>query len=114
MFVLQVLATVIFVYGLLSLIQDILNEITYKKVFHKMKIVVFAKDLEESIEQYVIELWNMKKVNPFKQITVIDLNEKDSIEKIKTRLENSEINVQILSKKEGKELIDNIDRICYY
>jgi len=108
MFVLQVLATVIFVYGLLSLVQDILNEITYKKVFHKMKIVVFAKNLEENIEQFIIELWNMKKVNPFKQIVVIDLEENDDIEAVRTRFYNSEVNVEILGKEDGKKFLKEI------
>ena len=108
MFVLQVLGVVVFIYGLLSLIQDILNEFTYKKVFHKMKIVVFAKDLESNIEQFIIEFWNMKKVNPFKQIVVVDLNENDDIDNIRTRLYNNEVNIEILSKKEGKEYVDNM------
>ena len=47
MFILQVICTVIFIYGILSLIQDILNEITYKKVSHNMKIVIFVKELEK-------------------------------------------------------------------
>ena len=86
MFLLQVIFWVIFVYGFLSLMQDIYNEFTYKKVSHNMKIVVFAKSLEKDIEQFIIELYNMKKANAYKQIVVIDLQKDDDIDKIKTRL----------------------------
>ncbi len=108
MFVLQVIICVIFVYGILSLIQDIINEITYKKVFHKMKLVVFAKELEEKIDEFVIEFYNLKKINSYKQIIVIDLNKNDDIEKIKTRLSNSEISVDVLNYEEGKEYTLNL------
>ena len=102
MFVLQVIGCVIFVYGILSLIQDISNEITYKKISHNMKIVIFAKELERNIEQFIIELYNIKKANSYKQIIVIDLNKNDDIEKIKMRLYNSEVNVDV-----GEEYMQN-------
>ena len=105
MFILQVVCYVVFVYGLLSLIQDIFDEVTYKKINHNMKIVIFAKELEKNIEQFIIELFNMKRINPFKQIVVIDLEETDDIPKIQTRLQNNEINVEVLSKNEGKKHI---------
>lgn len=108
MFVLQVIFWVIFVYGILSLIQDIANEITYKKVSHNMKIVVFAKELEKNIEQFIIELYNIKKINSYKQIIVIDLEKTDDINKIKDRILNSEINIDILSCEDGEKYITNL------
>ena len=110
MFVLQVIGCVICVYGILSLIQDISNEITYKKISHNMKIIIFAKDLEKNIEQFIIELYNIKKVNSYKQIIVVDLEKDDDIEKIKTRFFNNEINVDVLSSDEGKEYVENYFR----
>lgn len=107
MFVLQVIGCVIFVYGILSLIQDISNEFTYKKVSHNMKIVILAKELERNIEQFIIELYNIKKINSYKQIIVIDLNKEDDIDKIKTRFCDSEVNVDILSCKDGEEYMQN-------
>ena len=107
MFVLQVIGIVIFMYGFLSLFQDIYNEVTYKMIFHKMKIVVFAKDLEKNIEQFIVELSNMKKVNSYKQIILIDLEEKDDIENVKNRFYNSDINIDIFTKEDGLEYIDN-------
>ena len=108
MFVLQVMACVIFVYGLLSLVQDISNEITYKKISHDMKIVVLAKDLEKNIDQFMIEFYHMKKVNSYKQIIVVDLEKEDDINKIKTRFYNNEVNVDVLDYKNGKEYIQNL------
>ena len=108
MFMLQVIFCVIFVYGILSLIQDISNEITYKKISHGMKIIIFAKDLEKNIEQFIIELYNIKKVNYYKQIIVIDIEEKDNINIIRERLLNSEVNVDILSYEDGKEYVKNL------
>lgn len=108
MFVLQVICVVIFVYGLLSLVQDIANEITYQKISHNMKIVVFAKELEKNIEQFIIELYQMKKVNSYKQIVVVDLEKEDDIEKIKTRFYNNEVNVDVLDYQNGKEYIQNL------
>ena len=107
-FVLQVMACVIFVYGLLSLVQDISNEITYKKISHDMKIVVLAKDLEKNIDQFMIEFYHMKKVNSYKQIIVVDLEKEDDINKIKTRFYNNEVNVDVLDYKNGKEYIQNL------
>ena len=107
MFCLQVISVVFCVYGFLSLVQDIINEITYKKVFHNMKIIVFAKKMEENIEQFLIEFKNMKKVNPYKQIIVIDLDETDKIENIKNKFYDSEVNIDVLSKNEGIEYIDS-------
>lgn len=101
MFLLKVICCVVFVYGILSLFQDIYNEITYTKVSHNMKIVVFAKSLEKNIDQFIVELYNMKKMNSYKQIIVVDLEKDDDIDKIKTRLLNSEINVDVLDKEEG-------------
>ena len=107
MFVLQVVFCVVFVYGILSLVQDISNEITYKRVSHDMKIVVFAKELEKNIERFIVELYNMKKMNCYKQIVVVDLEEEDDIDKIRTRFWNSEVNVDILSKDDGKKYVQD-------
>lgn len=108
MFVIKVIFSVIVVYGILSLVQDLINEFTYKRISHDMKVVIFANNLEEKIEQFIVEFYQMKKVNAYKKIVVVDLEEDDEIEKIKTRLYNSEINVDILSKEQGKEYLEEI------
>ena len=108
MFVLQVIFYVIFVYGILSLIQDVSNEFTYKKISHNMKIVVFANDLEKNIERFIIELYNIKKINSYKRVIVIDLNKNDDISKIRDRINSNGINVEILSFQEGEEYVNKL------
>ena len=73
-----------------------------------MKIVVFANELEKNIEGFIIELYNMKKVNPYKQIVVIDLDKNDDISKIKKRILENEINVEILDFQEGEVYINKL------
>ena len=107
MFIFQVVGWVIFVYGFLSLAQDIFNEITYKRISHNMKIVVFVKKMEENLDNFVKELSIIKKNNGYKQIIVIDLEEKDDLEKIVTRLENDEVNIKLMDKEEGEVYVSN-------
>lgn len=108
MFILQVVCIVILVYGLLSLVQDISNEITYKRICHDLKIVVFAKKLEENLDKFIIELYQMKKVNCYKQFTIIDLDENADTSNIEMRIINNEINGKVLNIKEGGEFINNL------
>lgn len=108
MFILQVICCVVFIYGMLSLVQDISNEITYKKISYNMKIVVFAKELEKKLNKYIIELQNIKKINYYKPIVVIDLDVNDNVNKIKEVFINSELNVEVLSFNEGKKYIQKM------
>lgn len=108
MFVLQVIFYVIFVYGLLSLVQDIGNEITYKKISCDMKIVLFAKKLEKNIDKFIIELYNIKRLNSYKQVIVVDLEKNDDISKIRERINSNGINVEILGFKEGENYINDL------
>ncbi len=105
MFVLQVFFWVLFIYGFLSLVQDIFNEFTYKKINHDMKIVIFASKLEEKLENYILELESIKRNNFGKQIILIDLDENDNIDMIYNKLENREVNVKLFSKEEGEKYI---------
>ena len=108
MFILQVIGYVIFVYGLLSLVQDIGEEITYQKIHHHMKIIILAKEVEEHVEQFVLELYNMRKRNPFQPMIVVDLEKEDHVAEIQKRLQTNELNVEILNQKEGKEYIESL------
>jgi len=105
-FILQVIGWILFIYGFFSLSQDIINEITYKQISHDMKIVVFTKDLEKNIEKFSRELLTLKRSNNYKEIVVIDLQCNDDINKIIYKLENDEVNVKLLDKASGKELVN--------
>ena len=61
-----------------------------------------------NIEQFIIELNNIKKNNSYKQVIVIDLSKNDDIDKIKTRFLDSEVNVEILNLDDGEKYTDNL------
>ena len=106
-FVLQIIGWVLFIYGFLSLAQDIINEITYKNINHNMKIIVLTKELEKNIEGFTRNLKELKRSNKYKNIVVINLEENDNINNIVTKFESEELNLTLLTKDEGKEYIDN-------
>ncbi|MBR2290601.1 MAG: hypothetical protein IJ867_08570 [Clostridia bacterium] len=107
-FLLQVIGCVIFVYGILSLVQDVADEVTYKRICHDMKIVVFARNLEKNVEQFMVELFRLKRVNCYKQIVVVDLAEDDDIDRIKTKFCNNEVNVEVVGYEEGKDYVKSL------
>ena len=106
-FVLQVIGWVIFIYGFFSLVQDIILEATCKKLNHNMKIIVLAKDLENNFENFSRELVDIKRKNGYKNITLIDMENSDDVHNIATKLEENEINLNVLNREEGKEYIYN-------
>lgn len=105
-FLVQVIGWIIFLYGLLSLIQDISFEICSKKLNHDMKIVVLAKNLEKNLDNFSIELSDIKRRNGYKNITLIDMEEGDNIHNIISKLAENEINMKVLTRKEGEEYIE--------
>ena len=107
MIVLEVIFWVVFIYGFLSLAQDIINEITYAKINHDMKIIVFARNIEEKIDDYINEFCFLKKGTNNKSVTVIDFTESEDIDVINKKLKNEEINWKFLNLKQGKEFIEN-------
>jgi dephospho-CoA kinase len=106
-FVLQVIGWIIFIYGFLSLAQDIINEVTYKKISHNMKIIVLINSLENNLENFVTELSNLKKNNNYKKIVAIDLDENDNLSRITKKLEDDDVNIELLDKHNGRKIIDN-------
>ncbi len=104
-FILQVIGWIIFIYGFLSLSQDILSELTYNKINHNMKIIVLAKNLENDLENFTRELANLKRRNGYKNIVLIDLEEKDNIKNIIKKFENEEVNLKVLNKPDGEEYV---------
>ncbi|MCI8309775.1 MAG: hypothetical protein HFJ45_06295 [Clostridia bacterium] len=106
-FILQVIGWIIFIYGFLSLSRDIINEITYKKISHNMKVIVLVKSLEENLENFSSELANLKRCNAYKQILVIDLNENDNFDIITQKFEQDEVNVKLLNREQGKKIVHN-------
>lgn len=110
-FVFQVIGWILFLYGFLSLIQDIIFEISSQKVNHNMKIVVLAKNLENDLEIFSRELGNIRRRNGYKNITLIDMEEGDNIHNVINKLEEDEINMKVLNREEGEEYIGEFFKI---
>ena len=106
-FLLQVIGWIIFIYGFFSLVQDIILEATCRKLNHNIKIIVLAKDLENNFENFSRELANIKRKNGYRNITLIDMENSDDVHNIATKLEENEINLNVLNREEGKEYIYN-------
>ena len=106
-FILQVIGWVIFIYGFFSLVQDIILEATCRKLNHNMKIIVLAKDLENNLENFSRELADIKRKNGYKNITLINMEKNDDIHNIVNKLEEDEINLNVLTREEGKEYLYN-------
>ena len=95
-----------FVYGIMSLAQDIYRSTTYKKVEENVKLIMTVKDVENGIENYVRELSCGR--NFFNNLVVIDLDSKDETLKILRELENENVNMKILTKEEGRKYLEDI------
>ncbi len=107
MFVLEVIFWVIFIYGFFSLAQDVLNEFTYHKINHNMKIVIFAKELEKNLDSFINEFEVFKRYTINKNVTLINLTDEDDFNYINRELERENINWKFLDSVEGKKLLDN-------
>ena len=111
MLALEIFGTVVFVYGLLSLLRDIINENTYKKISDKMKIYITLRDIDQNIEYYIREIYNIKKKNDFKNITIINLD-KNSDRKIIEKLNDEEMNLKIMDYDQFSELINKKENLA--
>lgn len=95
-----------FVYGIMSLLQDIYRNSTYKKIEENVKLIMTVKNVENGIENYVRELSCGR--NFFNNLVIIDLDSSDETLGILKELEKENINMKILSKMEGKEYLEKI------
>lgn len=106
-FICNVIFWVIFVYGFLSLAQDILNEFTYHKINHDMKIFIITKNLGNKLEEFINEFNFLKRNTVNRNVTLIDLTESDNLDYIDEKLKRDEINWKLLDADKGKNLIIN-------
>ncbi len=98
----QISGWILFLYGLLSLIQDLVTEFTYKKFNKNIKIYICIKDFENEFENFEREIsrlkWQFKNIS----INVVNFDETVSDDVIKNFFEDSKVNVY--SKKEFCEI----------
>ena len=95
-----------FIYGIMSLIQDIYRSNTYKKIEENVKLVMTVKNVENGIENYVRELSCGRHF--YNNLVVIDMDSEDETLKILKQMEKENVNMKILTKTEGKEYLDKI------
>ena len=103
-FILELIFWTLLIYGILSLIKDILNAKAYEKISHNVKLILTVKNVEEGIENYIREL-NFGK-NFYNNLVIIDMESTDSTKQILEALEKDCLNIKILDKDEGKKYIE--------
>ena len=94
------------IYGILSLVKDIIEEHTYKKIQKNIKIILTVKDVESGIENYIRELKFGK--NFFNNLVVIDLDSVDNTVEVLNAIEKDCINMKTLNREEGKIYMNRI------
>ena len=99
-------------YGLFEIIKNIIYICTYTKLnSNGMYFIIAVKNQEDKIEGFFRNLlfriiYGKEEV---KNIFVVDLNSKDNTKKIIENLNKEYEQINLLSWKECKELVENID-----
>ncbi|MGN1298717.1 MAG: hypothetical protein ACI4UE_01890 [Candidatus Scatovivens sp.] len=109
MLALEIFGWVIFLYGLLSLIRDLINEYTYKKINNNMKIYITLENTKNNLEYFIREIYNIKRKNLFRNITIINLD-KDTDSEVQNKLKEEDLNLKILDYKQLINLINNLNK----
>lgn len=108
MIIVQVIFWVLFMYGFLSLIQDIATEFTYKKYNKHVKVFVCVDDFENEIENFEREIsrvkWQFKNIS----INIVNMDEAVSDAEVNNFFEDS--NIQTYSKNEFLNVIGNLTK----
>lgn len=94
----QIVFWVIFMYGLLSLIQDIATEFTYERFNKNIKVFICIKDFENEFENFEREISRVKCQFKNISINVVNYDESVSCEVLRNFFEGDRVN--IYSKEE--------------
>lgn len=106
-FVFEIIFWCFFIYGIVSLIEDIYQNFTYNKIKKNVKLILLVKDVEEGIENYIRELKYGK--NFYNNLVVVDLNSNDRTKEILEELKKETINLKILNEDEGKKYLSDLN-----
>lgn len=104
----EIFGGVIFFYGLLSLIRDLINEFTYKKTNNSMKIYITLENVDKNLEYFIREIYNIKRKNLFRNITIINLD-KNVDTRVKEKLEEEDLNLKILDFSDVKNIVNEFE-----
>lgn len=102
-FLIQLVLWILCIYGLFSMIQDCVNEKTYKKLEENIKFVMTVKNVENGIEEYIRELTYGR--NFYNNLVVIDMDSEDDTKEILQKLEREKFNMKVLDKQEGEKYL---------
>lgn len=102
-FLIQLIIWILCIYGLFSIIQDCVNENTYKKLEENIKFVMTVKNVENGIEEYIRELTYGR--NFYNNLVVIDMDSEDDTKEILHKLEREKFNMKVLNKEEGEKYL---------
>lgn len=95
-----------FIYGLISLVQDLIKTSTYRKIEENIKLIMTVKNVDNGIENYIREISLGR--NFFNNLVVIDMDSNDETMVILKELEEENFNMKILDKKGGKDYLEKI------
>ena len=104
----EIFGGVIFFYELLSLITVLINEFTYKKTNNSMKIYITLENVEKNLEYFIREIYNIKRKNLFRNITIINLD-KNVDTRVKEKLEEEDLNLKILDFSDVKNIVNEFE-----
>lgn len=109
--IISIIVWTLALYGLFEIIKNVTYICTYTNLKTKgIYLLIAVKDEEENIEYFLRNI--LFKIiygkEEIKNITVIDLNSKDNTRKIVEKLEKEYEQINLLSWKECKELLENI------
>lgn len=106
MIVIQIIYWVLFMYGILSLIQDVVTEFTYKRYNKNFRVFICINDFENEFENFEREIsrikWQFKNVS----INVVNMDDGVSEAEISNFFEDDSI--RILSKEEFRQRVNKI------
>lgn len=112
-FVLDTVFWTLALYGLFEIIKNIIYISTYTKFqSNGTYLIVAVKNQEEKVEGFLRSLLFKilyGKEEHFKNILVVDLKSKDNTKEILKKLESEYENINVLSWKDCKDMIDNIE-----
>lgn len=112
-FVLNTVFWTLALYGLFEIIKNIIYISTYTKFQPDgTYLIVAVKNQEEKVEGFLRSLLFKilyGKEEHFNNILVVDLKSKDNTKEILKKLESEYENINVLSWKDCKDMIDNIE-----
>lgn len=99
----QFVMWILCIYGLISIMKDIVNCNNYRKVEENISIIMTVKNVENGIEEYIRELSFGK--NFYNHLVVIDKGSEDDTINILKKLEKEKFNMKVLNSEEGEKYL---------